>query len=95
MRKGEEGEMSVGGIRRDVRHCEDPLYIKIVEVEEEPEVEFVVSMEKTRLAQRKVGMNRYLLEKDKDKGKKKKTAEGNSRNTPLKPSRRNKWNELR
>ncbi|RLG20984.1 hypothetical protein DRN74_03935 [Candidatus Micrarchaeota archaeon] len=95
MRKGEEGEMSVGGIRRDVRHCEDPLYIKIVEVEEEPEVEFVVSMEKTRLAQRKVGMIRSLLEKDKDKEKKKKTAEGSSRNTPLKPSRRNKWNELR
>ena len=47
--------MSVGGIRRDVRHCEDPLYIKIVEVEEEPEVEFVVSMEKNKARPEKSG----------------------------------------
>ena len=49
--------MSVGGIRRDARHCEDPLYIKIkiVEVEEEPEVEFVVSMEKNKARPEKSG----------------------------------------
>jgi len=42
-----------------------------------------LAWKKTRLAQRKVGMIRSLLEKDKKK--KKRTEEGSSRNTPLKP----------
>lgn len=41
-----------------------PYYIKILEVKEEPEVELVVKVDKTRLAQRRGGMIRSLLEKE-------------------------------